>query len=407
MFWLFRENSEEKLDSIISTSNQSSSIAMDDNKDIDIQHGEAPKSSKRMQFMQVLVTYSAAILFGMFSIRFMSYYNSTNNPSELVQTQRVQCIDDPPKYWGICIWQWNPFGNLRTMDRVFKRLGYASVNGTSGDDWDVLWSIEYPSKNISVFKPLFIDPLKPHQRVNHFFGTNYITAKSFMTTRNRDIKYVLPGFSFPNMIEEFKTYVKANPEAKFVQKGLANRGIKLVNQTEIKFGKSNVFYQRFMEKPFLVDGRFMDFAVFVLISSIDPLRVYRYANEVYVRFCPEPYYPFDATKLDQYVISDTREMFLQLPETKSYFDDYGFSFKLSLEDYFQKKGHNVTELWRKIDEAITMLVVNNEKHLVKEVLYFGSDVLFFICSHVIYFLRHSKCSTALITFLNWFASTYF
>ena len=74
------------------------------------------------------------------------------------------------------------------------------------------------------------------------------------------------------MINEFKEYVKANPEARFVEKAISNRGVRLVEQDDIKYNKSKVFYQHFMEKPFLIDGRFMDFAVYVLISSIDPLR---------------------------------------------------------------------------------------------------------------------------------------
>ena len=331
-----------------------------------VQRVTAEKSSKRIKFMQVLVKYSAAILLGVFSFTVVSYFSPKTNPSELVQNQSAQC-SDPPKYWGVCLWNWNKNGNLRTMNRVFGRLGYVAVNGSEGDDWDVLWSIEYPNKNNEIHKPLYSQPLKMHQRVNHFLGINFITAKSFMTTRNRDIKYILPGFSFPKMINEFKEYVKANPEARFVEKSINNRGVRLVEQDDIKYDESKVFYQHFMEKPFLIDGRFMDFAVYVLISSIDPLRVYRFDQEVYARFCPEPYYPFDPNNLKKYVIGNDRELLTELPETKIYYENYGFSYKLALEDYFIKRGHNVTELWRKIDDAITRLVQVNEKNLVSEV----------------------------------------
>jgi hypothetical protein len=47
-----------------------------------------------------------------------------------------------PKYWSYFKATWNPNGNLRTMNRVFERLDYEFVNGSKGDDWDVLWSLE-------------------------------------------------------------------------------------------------------------------------------------------------------------------------------------------------------------------------------------------------------------------------
>jgi hypothetical protein len=54
----------------------------------------------------------------------------------------IEKEDDKPKYWNVCTATWNPNGNLRTMNRVFERLGYTFVNPLDGDDWDVLWSLE-------------------------------------------------------------------------------------------------------------------------------------------------------------------------------------------------------------------------------------------------------------------------
>ena len=368
----------------------SSVITMVDCKISTRGNGEKPR--KLMKFMKTLVTYSAAVLFGLFSIRAVSYFNLNQEFSELAQS--VKC-PEPPKYWGVCLWEWNKKGNLRTMNRVFDRLGYVTVNATEGDDWDVLWSIEYPyePRKSEIFDPLKV-PLKKHQRINHFPGFGNITSKAIMTTRNRNIKYILPGFQFPQMIKEFQTYVAANPNAKFVEKNLGNRGIKLVERHEIKFTKTSKFYQRFMEKPFLVDERFMDFGIYVVVSSINPLRIYRFDQEVHLRFCPQPYYPFDKNILDKYVISDNRQDFMQLPETKSYFDNYGYSFKLSMEHYFRKKGHNVTELWRKIDEAIVQLVLNNEKNLMAEVCVLIMNFIFYC-----FILFHFQTS-------RWFNSTH-
>lgn len=283
------------------------------------------------------------------------------------KTPNVTC-QIAPKYWSICVWDWNTvYGTLRTIDRTFQRLDYEFANASLGDDWDVLWSSEYPYlQNEEIFAPVY-EPLRPHQRVNHFPGFNYISDKSFMTTRNRDIKRILPGFSFPRQIDQFKDFMSKNPQARFVEKNLNNRGIRLVEQHEIKYDKSKKFYQLFMERPFLVEGRFMDFSAYIVLTSINPLRIYRFLPEMHIRFCPKPYYPFDANDLDKYVISDSRWIFLEFPELRDHFYKYGYSFKESIENYIEKKGHNVTELWRKIDDTIVRVFLNNEKNLLDQV----------------------------------------
>ena len=328
-----------------------------------VKENDKEKKLKNGNHWKSIAKYSASIICVILSFQTFKYFHS-GQKSELVQG--AHCADTL-KYWGVCIWNYNPNGNLRSMNRVFDRLGYVSVNASEGDDWDVLWSIEFPflQNKLEIFNPVY-QPLRQHQRVNHFPGFNYITDKSFMTSRNRDIKYILPGFTFPRMKDDFKAYVEAHPKARFVEKGIRNRNIKLVEKDEIKYDKSWKFYQHFMEKPFLVDGHFMDFAVYVLVSSIKPLRVYRF-QEVHLRFCPKPYYPFHPDDLDKYVISESLIFFLDLEKRKHYNEIYGYSITQSIEDYFRMYGHNVTELWRKIDEAITLLILNNEKNIAAEV----------------------------------------
>lgn len=163
----------------------------------------------------------------------------------------------------------NPNDNLRTVKRVFDRLGHEMVNGSQ--EWDVLWSIEYPFE-------IFSEQMKnltQHQRVNHFPGINYITYKAFMTTNNF-FPFIPATFEFPHMLEEFKHFVKMNPEKKFVQKNGSNRGVKIVSTSEINFEKpGGKIYQEFIGNPLTIDGHAFDLGVYVLITSIEPLRIYR------------------------------------------------------------------------------------------------------------------------------------
>lgn len=291
-----------------------------------------------------------------------------------------------PKYAGVCLGKliiyntfhfqrkfyldnWNPNGNLRTIDRVFHRLGYEAVDAMKGDEWDVLWTIEYPFEEEGdkmLFK-VATRPLKPHQRIGHFPGIFFLTDKGFLSSRLRDTKSILPGFNFPNEIEVFKDFVAKNPNARFVEKSTLNRGIRLVQKNEIKYELDEIFYQFFMERPFLVDGHAMDFAVYVVITSIDPLRVYRYDYDVHLRFCQDPYYPLNPKNLNSYVVSDTRRIVSEMPSLKDYFQIHGFSCRQAIEEYITSKGHNVSQLWEKIDSAIVRVILSSEKEMKNEV----------------------------------------
>lgn len=270
------------------------------------------------------------------------------------------------KYWGVCIWEWNEQGNLRTMNRVFDRLNFVSVNPLEGDDWDVLWSIEYPfSDKREHFAPIF-NQLKPHQRINHFPGIQYMTSKFYMNVHNQDFDFLLKSFKFPHDIDRFKEFAAANNKS-FVRKNLDNRGVQIVARDEIDFETDDLFYQEFMDKPFLIDDRSFDLGVFVLISSINPLRIYRYNNEVLLRFCPEPYYPFDPQNIEQYVIYETHKHFFDMPSLNPQHETFGYSFKDVFDDHLKRRGHSFETLQGKIDDVILKLILRIEPTFVEQV----------------------------------------
>lgn len=254
------------------------------------------------------------------------------------------------------------------MNRVFKRLGFVFVDPVAddNDDWDVLWSLEYPfHKEYEMYQK--ITYLKPHQKINHIHGSNPLVSKSYMSTYNRHLENVLPGFRFPEHIELFKKYSAENPKVRFIEKSKTNRGVRLVNESDINYEYSDSFYQVFMEDPFIIDERAMDFSVYVVIASISPLRVYRFDQDIHLRFCHDPYYPFDPLQVNKYVVSNVRMPFIGMPSLNHYYSNFGFSFKKSLEAYLIKKGYNVTEIWRRVDKAIADLIQSCEPAMTQEV----------------------------------------
>ncbi|CRK87060.1 CLUMA_CG000870, isoform A [Clunio marinus] len=275
------------------------------------------------------------------------------------------------KYWGICLDNWNENGNLRTMDRVFYRLGYDDVDGSEGEEWDVAWSIEYPYQGDTsvIFDPFFED-LKPHQKFNHYPGLPFITNKVYVTTHNQDLNFILPSFALPEMYGELQEYIKNNPQKLLVTKNMFNRGVKIVDKNDIQNSTEFQFFQEFVENPLLIDDRFFDLGVFVVTSSVDPLRVYRYTRDILIRFCPEPYYPLDHSNTGQYVVDESHIHYTEMPSFKRFTKDYGFSSKAAFEAILREKNHNVDDLWTKIDNAITTLLIRNEEKVVDEIDYY-------------------------------------
>ncbi|CAO1348344.1 unnamed protein product [Diamesa serratosioi] len=135
--------------------------------------------------------------------------------------------------------------------------------------------------------------------------------------------------------------------------------------------------QKFVENPLLIDGRVFDLGVYVVISSINPLRIYRYKAEVLSRFCPEPYSLFDQQNVEKYVIYETQNSVWEMPSLSNYINKLGYSFKKSIEIHLKSRGYNISSMWEQIDDAIVSLILQNEKHFISELKQFHSQHNFF------------------------------
>lgn len=240
---------------------------------------------------------------------------------------------------------------------VFTRYGFNTVNGSETDDWEFLWSWSYP------FNLKEMDSLKPHQRVNHIPGNGNLVDKSVLTL-NTESKYIPKAFKDES---KFKEYAKLNPDKRFVQKHIANRGVALRNVSEIEFTNKEFFVQEFVENVLLVDGLAFDIGVYVIITSINPLRVYTFRGDVLVRFCLEPYHPFNASNFDQYVIHGTYNLAWWLPSIAKFSNTTTYSIKESLNAHFESKGYDMNIVWDQIEDAVATILLDKEPLFVEAV----------------------------------------
>lgn len=153
----------------------------------------------------------------------------------------------------------------------------------------------------------------------------------------------------------------------FIEKHHANRGVKIVTVDEIEFDESEYIYQKFIDKPFLIDGHAFDLGIYVLITSVNPLRIYRYDEEIFLRFCPEEFYPFDSNDTDKYVVKGNHLCAQELESFEELYEDYGFSYKEIFEYIVKQEGFDINKFWSRIDDAIVSIILQNERKFINEV----------------------------------------
>lgn len=166
-------------------------------------------------------------------------------------------------------------GYLMHVTNVFHRLGYELSD--DGDDWDVLWSHNYPFRELKEM----MTKLKPHQRVNHFPGSGYITNKVNLATSG--LPFIPRAFRMPGEKEDLLKHAKLNSDLLFVQKSNNHRGIKIEKLDALDLGADGSFVQEFVHNPLLVDGYKFDIGVYTIVTSIQPLRVYIFEGDVLFR----------------------------------------------------------------------------------------------------------------------------
>jgi tubulin monoglycylase TTLL15 len=278
------------------------------------------------------------------------------------------------KLWPFVRNMWNPNDNLRSVKRVMTQLNHEIVDGLETDDWDILWSIEYP------FNEKYRDKwqaMKPHQRVNHFPGIRFLTNKKYMTTNN-SYPFIPAAFIFPSMLQKFQNFVEQNPGKKFVRKNQDNRGVQVVSLDDIDYTQLDFhIIQQFIENPLLIDGFAFDMGVYVLVTSLNPLRIYRFTDEVLLRFCPKLYHPFDPNDIDKYVVYESQQTIVEIPSLRRQVVELKKSFKTSFESHLKATGFNTADLWRQVDEAIVTLCLANEQNILNVTESFGKVESFF------------------------------
>lgn len=276
-----------------------------------------------------------------------------------------------PKYWFHHTKGLEYHYIFQTVDTVLNRLDFQKIEIDLKNfhyDWDILWS--YQTHDVLQL-PVDWSKLQFHQKINHIPGNHVLTSKSVLGTTTA-LKYIPKAFTD---IQKLKEYAAIHPDKNFVIKCKANRGVQLMKVSEMNFTVTehylDDFAQEFIDNPLLFDNYKFDFAVYVVITSVQPLRIYYYTQNMLFRFCSKPYDISDPTDTDRYVVSDTKTPVWEFNGTKKYFEN-GYSTKDAFEGFLKSIGADVDEIWKKIEDCIRSTIMMKEKdfiHWVREKFY--------------------------------------
>ena len=222
------------------------------------------------------------------------------------------------------------------------------------------------------------------QKINHFPGMLELVRKAG-TARNLNkmllacgkpykffpTTYIMPA-DYPALKLEWRlTNNNRNHGNKtFIVKpsaGCQGVGIRLTRcLDDISPHEPNIV-QRYLHRPHLLDGYKYDLRLYVLLSSVRPLRIFIF-REGLVRVCTQKYKPLEKNMgdvrmhLTNYSINKDSEAFVQ-PEDETNCDNAHKRTITSLMETLESQGVDTESLWRKIGEVCVKTIISVQPHL--------------------------------------------
>ena len=257
--------------------------------------------------------------------------------------------------------------------RSFYPEDCTAGSGLSRRSFHVCWSD-------SSVTPNRVSKLGRMQKINHFPGMLELVRKAgtarnlnkMLTALGKPYKFFPQTFMLPADYTALKQeWGERNHGNKtFIvkpSKGCQGTGIRLTRcLDEISPHEPNIV-QRYLHRPHLLDGYKYDLRLYVLLSSVQPLRIFLF-REGLVRVCTQKYQPLEKNMgdtrmhLTNYSINKDSEAFVQ-PEDETDCDDAHKRTVTSLMDTLAAEGHDIEALWQRIGEVVVKTIISVQPHL--------------------------------------------
>ncbi|XP_059083158.1 probable tubulin polyglutamylase ttll-15 [Tigriopus californicus] len=244
---------------------------------------------------------------------------------------------------------------LRTVRSVTEKFGFVPTNDM--EQADLVWGLNCPWDDMF----LKMKTMGFHQRFNKIPGLNAIVKKSQLSTKG--FPFVPKTFLVPRDAHHLKAFVKNHPKKLFLTKHPHQHVVSLINPSDVpSWQNEELLIQELIHPPYLVGGYKFDLTMYVLITSINPLRVYT-NKKLMLRFCPNPYHEFQAdpisSSVDSYVIRDHDFAHaIWIPGVKNY-TTLRYPHHAALAAYIRDQGQDPDVLFLKMKQMVLDVILES------------------------------------------------
>ncbi|MWJ26936.1 amylase [Halomonas sp. ZH2S] len=268
------------------------------------------------------------------------------------------------------------------QDRFFREaLETQGWEPGNADEWDAGWYTGMPD-------PAQFKHVSAQRKLNHFPGNNALTVKSRLhdilaALRSRIHETFGPNheasarlaffprvYSMPKDYHALQQAALAHPEKHWIlkpknaSKGKGIRVLRDVGETPLE---PNWMVQEYLAHPHTIRGHKYVLRLYVLIASLEPLRLYVY-RQGFAKLASEPYDVNDAdnpysqlTNPDINALNTSAEIPVEFIDLERY------------REWLRHQGHDDERLFKQIHDLITLTVISALDAMRQRTAEFGAD----------------------------------
>ncbi|NXP54525.1 TTLL4 polyglutamylase, partial [Heliornis fulica] len=221
--------------------------------------------------------------------------------------------------------------------------------------------------------------IREHQKLNHFPGSFQIGRKDRLWRNllkmkarcgKKEFNFFPQSFILPQDIKLLrKVWEEGANRQKWIVKPPASArgiGIQVIHKWSQLPKKRPLLVQRYLHKPYLIDGKKFDLRIYVYVTCYDPLRVYLFKDGL-VRFASCKYSSSMKSLSNKFVHLTNYSVNKKNTEYRSNSDEtacQGHKWALkALWSYLTQKGVNSEAIWEKIKDIVIKTIIASEPYV--------------------------------------------
>jgi len=229
------------------------------------------------------------------------------------------------------------------------------------ENWDSCWYTGMPD-------PKVFEQLDATKSINHIPGNNGLTIKDFLHNtlssarsrlrspkRKARMSFFPHVYSMPNQYHDWLQKAYDRPEHKWILKpknSARGEGIEVVRDLADVPLDDRFMVQDYLDKPHLINERKYVLRLYVLISSVEPLRVYLY-NEGFAKLASDPYDLNDLDNPFSHLTNPDINALNSDAEAPVVFVSLGV-----YRQWLRDQGHDDEVLFKKVRDLVTLTSIS-------------------------------------------------